>query len=134
MLPGSASPRDQPVVLTARSTERRRTRRPRAVAHPAQGDVARASATRPRLACRNQVSTTGGPGAAPFDPGDLLMSVTHSIPPTHLDAPLGSDAWLRTLVADRLGASESDLDDAASLTDDLAVDSLDFADLAASIE
>jgi acyl carrier protein len=47
---------------------------------------------------------------------------------------VGSEAWLRTLVADRLGVAEADLVAAVSLTDDLAVDSLDFADLAAAME
>jgi acyl carrier protein len=48
--------------------------------------------------------------------------------------PRGSDAWLRALVADRLGVAEAHLALHVSLRDDLALDSLDFADLAAAME
>jgi acyl carrier protein len=41
---------------------------------------------------------------------------------------------LRTLVADRLGVGEDELEGHVSLRDDLAVDSLDLADVAAAIE
>jgi acyl carrier protein len=64
------------------------------------------------------------------------MSFAHAFlsTPAAPARPAGSDAWLRTLVADHLGVAESDLVAAVSLTDDLAVDSLDFADLAAAME
>src|SRR5215470_17241818 len=65
------------------------------------------------------------------------MSVPAShVVPTRYDrfAPLGSDPWLRTLVADRLGVEEAELAPHVSLRDDLAVDSLDLAELAAALE
>ncbi|HXJ35206.1 MAG TPA: phosphopantetheine-binding protein [Candidatus Eisenbacteria bacterium] len=49
-------------------------------------------------------------------------------------ATAASDTWLRTLVADRLGIDEEAVSPAVSLRDDLAADSLDFADLAAAME
>jgi len=55
---------------------------------------------------------------------------------THVtqQAPLGSEAWLLALVTDRLGVARAELARNVSLRDDLAADSLDFADLAAAME
>lgn len=48
--------------------------------------------------------------------------------------PIGSDTWLRALVADRLGVADAALVPSVSLRDDLAADSLDFAVLASALE
>ena len=60
-----------------------------------------------------------------LDPIDAIRIDEH--------APLGSDTWLRELVADRLGLAATDLGRHVSLRDDLAVDSLDLVDLAAAM-
>jgi acyl carrier protein len=83
------------------------------------------------------VSLTEAIEGVTVEPGENTMALAHSTlrTPT-IDAfpPPGSEPWLRALVADRLGVAEADLAFHVSLTDDLAADSLDLADLAAAIE
>jgi acyl carrier protein len=62
------------------------------------------------------------------------MSIAPALIRVEARAPLGSEAWLRALVADRLGVAEVELAPHVSLQDDLAADSLDFADVAAAME
>jgi hypothetical protein len=67
------------------------------------------------------------------------MSLTHSFDSSTAvpslarpDTPIGSDAWLRALVAAELGVADATLAPGISLRDDLAADSLDLAVLASA--
>ena len=67
----------------------------------------------------------------------LVSSVASTVSATNVERTVArppSDAWLRTLVAERLGVRERELARDVSLASDLAADSLDFADLAAAME
>lgn len=58
------------------------------------------------------------------------LSVDHSAS----NPPPSIDAWLRPIVAERLGLDAAILSPEVSLTDDLAADSLDLAEVAVAIE
>src|SRR5215475_9077220 len=86
--------------------------------------------------CIHPVRSIGTSGDLHRRNEEHVMSYALSPTPTRDDSVAlpAPDAWLRALVADCLAVDAAHLEPAVSLRDDLAADSLDFADIAVALE